>query len=154
MALWLPGQRVTADRLNMLTAQYARRSSDGVQTLAGGDQLTSFPTAVKTDPNVVAGGTGNQWWTCQPGAWLVETSVRISADQDATLFLTTGTTANESSSVAGADFSTFSCTTSRLMLLSVATTINLTTWRGGTAINIVSWGADFTHISFTRLPGY
>lgn len=157
MARWLAGQRITADRLNLLTAKYARRSGDGTQTIAVGnsDTLIAFPTAVKTDPNVVASGTGNTGFTLQPGAWGVEASVRQGASTGGALYICAGTpAASEAQALTGQDATSIVRLASTTLYLDVATAVYIVVFNSGSATTSTSFGSDLNHISFTRWPGY
>lgn len=157
MARWLAGQRITADRLNLLTAKYARRSSDGTQPIAIGnsDNLMAFPTAVKTDPNVVASGAGNTGFTLQPGAWNVEASIRQSASTGGAIYICQGTPqANETEVITGQDATSIVRLASTTVFLDVATTIYIVVFNSGAATSASAQGKDLNHISFTRWPGF
>lgn len=157
MALWLAGQRITADRLNLVTAKYARRASDGTQAIAGtnADTLLAFPTAVTTNASVVASGTGNTGFQVQPGAWVIEASLRQGASTAGALYICAGTpAASESEAITGQDATSIVRLASTVLLLSAVTKFYVVAYNAGGATTSTSYGADLNHVSFTRLPGF
>lgn len=80
MALWLAGQRVTADKQNAQWGKWARTS--GTQGVAAStDVQVQYPTAITTNPNITSSGTGPNAWTlaADTGLWLAIAGIRVSA---------------------------------------------------------------------------
>jgi len=138
-----------------LTA-YARYAlTSGTTPLSpGGDTLLQFPTAIATDPRVVPGGGGNTNFTLTPGRWRISASLRTSANTSMTLYLGTGTTANEDNAFAGNSTNTFvNVGVSDTVEFTSSTTVCCFVW-SSTNVNAISQGLSdlgVTHISFERL---
>jgi len=135
---------------------YARYALTGASTVAlgsGADTLMQFPTAITTDPRVVAGGGGNTQFTLTPGRWTISAALRTSANTSMGLYLGTGTTANEANAFASASTNTFTnAGVSDTVEFTTSTTVVCFVW-SNTSVNAVSQGLTgqgVTHISFVR----
>lgn len=134
-------------------ARYTRNSGDGALTLAGGDQIVSFPSTAKSSPLVTPQGSPFSSWLCQAGIWLISTSARLSVAADVDLYISTGTSFSEANSLGfGTSVSVkFNVAASDIFEFDVATSVCIGAFRGGVATNIINFGLGATHVSFTRI---
>jgi len=132
-------------------ARYAL-TSGSVTLSPAGDVMLQFPTAIATDPRIVASGTGNSTFTLTPGRWKISASYRASVGGTFGLYLATGTAANENNG--------FAANSSTFQIVGVSTTVEFTTSTtvcavaySGAAASVVPWGSTsqaVTYISFER----
>lgn len=151
---WLAGMDIDADRLFSHYARYERQSATQAVATATDTQV-QFPTAVSTDPLVVASGTNNNCFELASGVWWVGWGVRV-----ATAAVTWETTLATGSStwavgnvLLGGGISGLSGGGCGLVTVNSGST--LLTCVGsfqssGGSINITSFG-HLTHIAFARV---
>lgn len=136
-------------------ARYELQSGT-TQLAANTVSLLQFPTAVESDPRVVPAGGGNTSFSVAPGRWTITASVRLLFAGNATLFIGTGTTANEANALAGdtCPSNAFNASVSTTVEFSTTTSVCVFTW--SEILNYSSAGGDgnpfphMTSVTFSR----
>lgn len=131
-------------------ARYARTS--GTQAITTGT-LLQWPTAITTDPRVVAGGTNNSQFTLTPGRWHISASIRTDANVTMGLYLMTGTAYNEGNAFKGNSTNSFVlCAVADTVEFTSSTTVCVGVYAASN-VNAQSQGLStqgVTSVSFTR----
>jgi hypothetical protein len=155
MAGFLAGNKLTADRLSIATAKYARRSGDGTLALNNGSgTLLTFPTSVTTNANVVASGTGNSAFTVQAGLWHVVLSLRTNVLGYMDIYCMSGTSYNESNALIVGGANSFNANLSSEVEITSATALCFGVFQSSASRSVASFGVDACHIRLSRLVGY
>lgn len=145
---WLIGEDIDASKINMPYAWY--RSNDTQTITNGADTTVRFQIARYTSPLVTPNGTGNSYFTIQPGLWLIQTAARLNADINFELFLSIGTT----HSIAGIQ-SLSGCWrngyTGAFVVATAATNICVGIWQNSGANRFPQIFGNSPYISFLRL---
>ena len=165
MALTLaapPGSSVTDALLNALAplgARYEQRSSQSVSSVT--DTKLKFETAVHTNTDVIASGTGNTDFALQrAGFWLINCGVRYLGNAgggERHIFPQTGSAfavANRVAGLTAVNVAALPCTvsTSTVVKIAVVTTVIIGTWQNaGVALStdVAFGGSNF--VNFTWL---
>lgn len=134
-------------------ARYARTS--GTQAVATGTIL-QFPTAIDSDPRIIAGGTGNSQFTLVAGRWKVSAAVRLDVTgADAVMSVIAGVTYDEGNTIAMGPVSNsalLNVAAFDIFELDTATTVSIGIFCNP-ARNVIPYGNPsfgVTHVSFER----
>jgi hypothetical protein len=166
MALTLaapPGTDITDALLNALAplaARYEQKSS--AQSISSStDTKLKFETAVHTNTDVVASGTGNTDFALQrAGFWLVTTGIRYLGNAgggERHIFPQTGSAfavANRIGGVTAVNVGSAPCTISTATVFKIAavTTVIIGAWQNcGAALSVDTGFGGANHVSFTWL---